>query len=114
MTKLKFIQDKSGNFVAFRMQGHAGYAAEGNDIVCAALSACVQLFEQSVVELLGEEKGSFTADEKTTEISFSLPDVDDEKKKVFYLLISSFYKYVTRLQKQYKKNIYCETEVKPC
>lgn len=113
MTRLKFIQDKSGNLLAFRMQGHAEYANE-NDIVCAALSACVQLFEQSVVELLGEEKGSFTADEKTTEISYSMPEMDEEKKKVFYLLISSFYKYVTRLQKQYKKNIYCETEVKPC
>ena len=114
MTKLKFIQDKSGNVVAFCMQGHAGYAAKGNDIVCAALSACVQLFEQSVVELLGEEKGSFSVSEETTEISYSMPDMPEEKKEMFYLLTSSFYKYVTRLQKQYKKNIYCETEVKPC
>ena len=114
MTKFKFIQDDGGNIVAFSMKGHADYASKGNDIVCAALSACVQLFEQSVVELLGEEKGSFTESAETTEISYSMPDMPEEKKKVFYLLASSFYKYVTRLQKQYKKNIYCETEVKPC
>ena len=37
----------------FAVEGHSGYAQEGSDIVCAAISAAVGLVERTVNEVLG-------------------------------------------------------------
>ena len=37
----------------FTVEGHSGYAREGSDIVCAAISACVGMAECTVNEVLG-------------------------------------------------------------
>lgn len=34
---------KNGNFSGFRISGHAGLAAAGKDVACAAVSSAVQL-----------------------------------------------------------------------
>lgn len=44
---IKITKTKSG----FKVEGHAGYAPMGDDIVCAAISAILQGFVQSVDEL---------------------------------------------------------------
>ena len=36
------IQKQSGNIIGFNVSGHSGYAEEGSDIVCAAISALAQ------------------------------------------------------------------------
>lgn len=38
-----------------RIEGHAGYAAHGQDIVCAAISTLTQVFLASVEDLTGDE-----------------------------------------------------------
>jgi uncharacterized protein YsxB (DUF464 family) len=43
---------KSGNIVGFQAKGHTGYAEEGNDIVCSAVSALTQSAVQGITELL--------------------------------------------------------------
>lgn len=42
MIKAVFESDKGG-FVGFKMSGHAGYADEGEDIACAAVSSAAML-----------------------------------------------------------------------
>lgn len=39
MIKAKFYKDSQGNLSGFDISGHAGYAEEGSDIICAAVSA---------------------------------------------------------------------------
>lgn len=39
MIKAKFFKDNQGNLSGFDISGHAGYAEEGSDIICAAVSA---------------------------------------------------------------------------
>ncbi len=51
MTKITFYQRVDGTFQGFRSQDHAGYSAEGQDIVCAAVSALVINFVNSLDEL---------------------------------------------------------------
>ena len=36
------IQKQNGNTIGFSVSGHSGYAEEGNDIVCSAISALSQ------------------------------------------------------------------------
>ncbi|MCE8158956.1 MAG: ribosomal-processing cysteine protease Prp [Candidatus Moeniiplasma glomeromycotorum] len=38
-TKISYKLDQKNNFKYFNIQGHAGYAEKGQDIVCAAISA---------------------------------------------------------------------------
>lgn len=49
MTKV-CIQKKEGKIVSLHCDGHTGYGAEGEDIVCAALSSVVQT---AVLGLMG-------------------------------------------------------------
>ncbi len=42
MTQIKFYLSQ-GNLAAVDLLGHAGYADEGEDIVCAAITSAVQL-----------------------------------------------------------------------
>lgn len=42
MIKAVFFENESGELEGFSVQGHAGYAAAGKDIVCAGVSTLVQ------------------------------------------------------------------------
>lgn len=46
-----FIRKSGGHYTKFRVEGHAGYAECGKDIVCASISALTITLENSLVEL---------------------------------------------------------------
>lgn len=39
MVRVTFSKNNDGDIVVFKVEGHAGYAPHGQDIVCAAVSA---------------------------------------------------------------------------
>ena len=41
MIRITIFEREKGVYTGFRMEGHAGYAEYGNDIVCAAVSVLV-------------------------------------------------------------------------
>ena len=68
MTTARFFA--AGNLISgFRVEGHSGYAPEGEDIVCAAVSAIAQAAVLGLSEVLGlsvrsetdEKRGMLTA-----------------------------------------------------
>ena len=42
MIRIKMEKDRQGRLCGFMVEGHADYAEEGSDIVCAAVSALTQ------------------------------------------------------------------------
>ena len=60
MTRAVLLCDSLGRLTGFRVKGHAGYAEEGSDIVCSAISAltttCVNALE-SVAGVQAEVRG---------------------------------------------------------
>ena len=52
MTTVTFHTEGS-RIVSFEVQGHSGYAPEGEDIVCAAVTSAVRLAECAVNDVLG-------------------------------------------------------------
>ena len=42
MVQVDIFKDKQGMIAGYRVSGHAGYAQEGMDIVCSAVSALTQ------------------------------------------------------------------------
>lgn len=56
---LKVTFTESGNKLSLRLEGHAGYAAIGNDIVCASASILAYTVAQFVME--AEHKGDLAS-----------------------------------------------------
>lgn len=42
MIRVQFFRDKLGRALAYQVDGHAGFASRGRDIVCAAVSALAE------------------------------------------------------------------------
>jgi len=63
MTKVIIQKTKSGDYKSFTCTCHAGYAEEGEDIICAAISVLVINTVNCLDELL-HEKIRVEADEK--------------------------------------------------
>ena len=52
MTTVTFYMEGE-RIVGFTVQGHSGYADEGSDIICAAVTSAVRLTECAVNDVLG-------------------------------------------------------------
>ena len=63
MIKVTIYQSSEGKISGFAVQGHAGYAESGSDIVCAAVSVLAQNTVNSIEEFT-EDGFSVDVDEK--------------------------------------------------
>ena len=72
MTTVTFYSEGS-RIVGFEVKGHSGYAPEGEDIVCAAITSAVRLTECAVNDVLGLE-ASVKVREKDASITLKLPN----------------------------------------
>ena len=54
MTHVSIIKTRNGEYKGFSCIGHSGYAEQGEDIVCAAISVLVINTINSLDELTGE------------------------------------------------------------
>lgn len=70
MTKIEFIRDENG-YTGFSAKGHAGDMPEGENIVCAAISAAVELTECQLTDVLLLET-DVRVDAKTASVSVFL------------------------------------------
>ena len=100
MIKFSFYRNGDGKITRLQIKGHAGYAEEGHDIVCAAASTALWMAmkgieEQGLASLSYIEDNGFVdchiAGERTSEADAILKSLE----------ITAF-----ELAKQYKKNIF--------
>ncbi len=112
MTTVKFVLDSDGNVKSFTVSGHSGYAEEGEDIVCAAISSGVQMLEMQIAQVIGEKKASFT--ERDVEISYVIPELSGEEKFAVNNMVNGFARYMQSVSKHYKDYLTFKMEVKKC
>jgi len=73
MTRVTFFQNHDGRLTGFDAKDHAGYAEEGEDIVCAAISALVINTVNSLDALTSDPiRNSY--DEENAAISLRIED----------------------------------------
>ncbi|MFA7636930.1 MAG: ribosomal-processing cysteine protease Prp [Monoglobales bacterium] len=114
MTTVKFALDEKDNITEFSAKGHSGYAEEGSDIVCAAVSACIQMLEKSIAQVIGEKKASFKVLDDA-EIVFLLPEnISGEERKSIEYMLKGFLGYMQEISKHYEDFLKVELEVKKC
>ena len=97
MTTASFY-NKNGKFYKFRISGHSGYAEQGYDIVCAAVSSMAFLTVNNITESFSIP-AEVSVDEEGTEICCSLK-IDDEHG---HALIVGLYKELSVLAEDYPK-----------
>ena len=89
----------------FVVEGHSGYAEEGADIVCAAVSAAVGLTECTINEVLGLG-APVKAREKDARISLKLPaGLSGENEYACQNLLAGMMVYLQAMGEEYPENL---------
>lgn len=68
--------------------GHSGYAEEGSDIVCSAVSSLMQTLANGLTEVV-KAKANIKVDENIPHLSVILTEEDKEKCKMAQVLMQS-------------------------
>ena len=71
------VYTRSGSYEGFEVSGHSGYGQEGNDVVCAAISALVINTVNSIEKFTGT-KFSVEEDEEAGRIAVKILSKPDE------------------------------------
>ena len=104
MTTVTFYSEGS-RVTGFEVKGHSGYAPEGEDIVCAAVTSAVRLVEATVNDVLGLA-ASVKIRERDAAILFRLPGgLDDTTETACQSLLAGLMVYLAELHDEYPENI---------
>ena len=105
MTKIVFFRS-DGIFYGFEEQGHTGFGEQGDDVLCAALSAMTMLIINTV-EVAYASPIDYTIDDKTTNIRVmskaALPEFEEDDLKRYAVsgIFLAYYKQIEDLVEEY-------------
>ncbi|MCI8327139.1 MAG: ribosomal-processing cysteine protease Prp [Lachnospiraceae bacterium] len=97
MTKITIYKNQDNRYIGFDCIGHAGYANEGEDVVCAGISTLV-INTINSIGCFTEEEFSVDTQEESGEITFRLKSVS---KHDSYLLLQSMILGLQGIMNQY-------------
>ncbi len=104
MTTVTF-HSEGRRLVAFEVKGHSGYAPEGEDIVCAAVTSAVRLTECAVNDVLGLEAPVKVRD-KEASITLKLPSgLGQTNESTCQTLLTALMVYLVQLAEEYPEFI---------
>ena len=112
MTKITFFRS-GGSFYGFEEEGHTGYADEGQDILCAALSAMTMLIVNTI-ELAYASDVDYSVNEGATEIKVmskaALAEFEDDDQKRYAVsgLFCGYFYQLNDLAEEYYDNLSVE------
>ena len=104
MTTVTF-HTQGSRVTGFEVQGHSGFAQEGEDIVCAAVTSAVRLAECTVNDVLGLE-APVKVRQKDTFLSLKLPAaLGQTNESTCQALLTGLMVYFVQLAEEYPDNI---------
>ena len=104
MTTVTFLTEEA-RIVGFDAQGHSGFAAEGEDIVCAAVTSAVRLVEATVNDVMGL-CAAVKVNEREASIALRLPGgLEQTAESTCQNLLAGLMVYLTQLHDEYPDNI---------
>ena len=87
------------------VQGHSGYASEGEDIVCAAVTSAVRLAECAVNDVLGLE-APVKVRQKDASITLKLPaQLGPANEDTCQVLLTALMVHLVQLAEEYPDHI---------
>ena len=104
MTTVTFFTEGS-RITGFEVKGHSGYAPEGEEIVCAAVTSAVRLAECAVNDVLGLE-AAVKVREKDASLSLKLPaSLGQTNESTCQTLLAALMVHFVQLAEEYPENI---------
>ena len=104
MTEVTFRSEGS-RISGFEVKGHSGYAPEGEDIVCAAVTSAVRMAECTINDVLGLE-ASVKVREKDTSITLKLPaSLGQTNESICQALLTGMMVHFVQLAEEYPEFI---------
>ena len=104
MTTITF-HTEGNRIVGFDAMGHSGFAAEGEDIVCAAVTSTVRLVECVLNDVMGL-CAAVKVDEETAEISLRLPgSLGPTAENTCQNLLTGMMLYLSQLHSEYPEHV---------
>ena len=104
MTTAEF-HTEGRRITGFTVRGHSGYAPEGEDIVCAAVTSAVRLVECAVNDVLGLG-ASVKIREKDASIHLRIPGgLSAENESVCQTLLAALMVHFVQLAEEYPDHI---------
>ncbi len=100
MIKVSFDQ-KDGLLSGFTLEGHSGFAEQGNDIVCAAVSSAAYMTVNTITDILNLEP-EIEFRESDGFLAIKLSSADSLKSQD---ILCGFRLHLTALAEQYTENI---------
>jgi len=97
MTNIVF-KKSDGFIVSGEISGHSGYAEEGSDIVCAAVSSVTWCILNGLESFLGEK---INISQEDAFIFFEIKDISEEEKVKADVLLQSMDMFFDSLMEQY-------------
>ena len=104
MTTAKFLFSDD-TIVSFEVSGHSGYAEEGEDIVCSAVSSAIYMAANTIIEIM---KLNPEAEVRDGYLKIQMNSDDARKSKV---ITDGLYLHLSQLQGQYPNNLKLERGV---
>ena len=100
MTAVTFHTDGK-RITGFDVKGHSGYAEEGSDIVCAAITSAVRLVDATINDVLGLG-AHVKVNENTATISLRLPGgLPQGTESTCQTLLTGMMVYLSELHDEY-------------
>ncbi len=109
MTKI-LIFEKENKIYAFQVKGHSGYAEEGSDIVCSAISTATQMALIGLKEVLNLDVES---DMREGYLSVRL-NADDVENEIAQNLLRTMEITLESIVKEYSKFVKMEVKKDVC
>ncbi|HOJ12483.1 MAG TPA: ribosomal-processing cysteine protease Prp [Clostridiales bacterium] len=107
MIKVKVVRDRQGFIWEFTINGHAGYKKNGEDIVCAGVSAVAY----TAVGALAEMAGISNFSEKDGYMKCSIPpDIDQHSKHYAKIILDAMIIGMKQIEYSYGKYVVVEEE----
>ena len=104
MTTITFRME-GDRIIGFDSQGHSGYAEEGADIVCAAISSTISLVDVTINDVLGLA-ASVKVRESAASISLRLPGgLAPMAESTCQVLMTGLMVYFAELHDEFPDNI---------
>ena len=94
------LTDGETRITGFSVSGHSGYAEEGSDIVCAAVSAVVSMAEATINDVCGA-KAKVRVRQEDARITLTLPATCEEEAAV-QAVLAGLMLYLCSLRDQYE------------
>jgi len=94
----------------FTVEGHSGYAEEGSDIVCAAISGVVGVTECTINDVLGLA-AAVKVDAETGYMALKLPGgLGQTNERICRELLTGMMVYLQALSEEYPENLIVRLE----